>query len=65
MKKTLWIILAAFVLATVAAVPATAAPAQHGQSSLHQSATVKGKKHHHKKGKKHHQQHKGAKRNAR
>ena len=64
MKKTLWIILTAFVLATVAAVPASAAPAHAGKSGLHQSATVKGKKHHHKKAKKHHKKHKAAKRNA-
>ena len=63
MKKTLWLILTAFVLSTVSAVPAMAAPAQHGKSALHQSTAVKGKKHHHKKGKKHHKKHKGAKRN--
>ena len=63
MKKTLWIILTAFVLGTVSAVPATAAPAHAGKSALHHSTTVKGQKHHKKHGKKHHKQHKGAKRN--
>jgi len=64
MKKTLWIILIAFVLGTFATVSAIAAPGHAGKAGLHQSATVKGKKHHHKKHKKHHKKNKGAKRNA-
>jgi hypothetical protein len=63
MKKTLWILLTTFALATFATVPVMASPAPSGKASLHNAATVQCKKHK-KHGKKHHKKSQGAAKNA-